>query len=29
MFVLPLLTHRLTGGFVNSFTNRIDISQFK
>jgi len=29
MFMLPLLTHRLTGGFVNLFTNDSDISQFK
>jgi len=29
MFVFPLLTHRLTGGFVNIFTNDSDISQFK
>ena len=29
MFVLPLLTHCLTGGFVNAFTSGSDISQFK
>jgi hypothetical protein len=29
VFVLPLLTHRWTGGFVNAFTNGSDISQFK
>jgi len=28
IFLLPLLTHRLTG-FVNVFTNGSDISQFK